>query len=251
MKMKFFILLIAISAVSTHMFSQRMITKSNVLFGPFLKTIHTIQEVKIGPRISIQTTVKTRPATEFKFFKLGNINMEGTDYEHFGKTKLSAIGNITEFRVYSKKKGAFHGFYFGPYFSYTHYRLQSSSFRGEFHDADGIVYYADVSHSVRLNATGGGFQIGTQGMYFNNKMCIDWTIMGVGFGLLGFKGTIDAENTSGNFDFRNYDEDVQKVEMGIEKLFNFKRAINPTSISIGAKIPCIMMRMGLSMGFGY
>ncbi len=251
MKLKYYTLLLALAGCSITGLSQRTITKTNLVFGPFLKTIHTIQEVKIAPRLTIQTTVKTRPATSFDLFNLGTINMEGTAYEHFGKTKLSAVGNVTEFRVYGKEKGAFHGFYFGPYFSYTHYRLQSASFRGEFHDASDAAYYGDISHSVRLNSTGGGFQIGTQGMYLKNKLCIDWTIIGVGIGMLGFKGTIDAENTSANFDFRNYTADANKVEMGIEKLFNFKRTIDPASIAIGAKIPFPMMRMGVSMGFGY
>jgi hypothetical protein len=251
MKLKFFSLLFVCAVLASNGFAQRMITKSNVLFGPFVRTIHTIQEVKVAPRLTVQTTVKTRLPTEFRFFNLGSINMEGRAYEHFGKTKLSAVGNVTEFRVYGKEKGAFHGFYFGPYFSYMHYRLQSSSFRGEFHDVSDNAYYADISHSVRLNSTGGGFQIGTQGMYFKNKFCIDWTILGVGFGVMSFKGTIDAENTSGNFDFRNYEEDINKVEMGIERVFNFKRKVDPTSIEIGAKIPMISMRMGLSIGFGY
>jgi hypothetical protein len=251
MKLKFFFLLFVSAGLTITGVAQRTITKSNVLFGPFVKTIHTIQEVKVAPRLTIQTTVKTRPATEFRFFNLGSINMEGKEYEHFGKTKLSAVGNVTEFRVYGKKKGAFHGFYFGPYFSYMHYRLQSSSFRGEFHDASDAVYYGDISHSVRLNSTSGGFQIGTQGMYFKNKFCIDWTIIGVGFGMMGFQGTIDAENTSNNFDFRNYEEDINKVEMGIEKIFNFRRTVSANSIEIGAKIPMVSMRMGLSIGFGY
>src|ERR1044071_3580035 len=125
MKLKIFSLLVASAALSTTGFAQLTITKSNILFGPMVKTIHTIQEVRVAPRLTMQTTVKTRPASNFGFFNLGSINMEGKEYEHFGSTKLSAAGNVTEFRVYSKKKGAFHGFYFGPYFSYMHYRLQS------------------------------------------------------------------------------------------------------------------------------
>jgi hypothetical protein len=243
--------------LSTAVSAQRTISKSNVLFGPMFKMINTMQEVKISPRLTVATTVRTRPASTLKLFGLGNISMEGYDYQPFGKTKLSMIGNITEFRIYGKpqegkKKGAFNGFYFGPYFSYTHYRLQSASFRGEFHDATGEVYYADVSHSVRLNQTGGGFEIGTQGMYLNNHLAIDWTILGVGVGALGFQGTIDAENTSNNFDFRNYPDDVAKVKMGVEKVFHhIDRTVEPTSISIGFKIPMIMMRTGLCIGFGY
>jgi len=250
MKLKFFTLL-ALTGLTTSVVAQRTITKSNALFSPFFKTICTIQEVKVGPRMTVETTVKTRPATNFKFFGLGQVNIDGQDYTPFGKTKLSAVGNVTEWRIYGKEKGAYHGFYFGPYFSYTHYKLQSASVRGEFKDANGVSYFGDVSQVIKLNVTGGGFEIGTQGMYLKNHLCIDWTIMGVGMGCLGFQGGMEAENTSENFDFRNYPDDVASMKMGIEKVFHFKRTIDATSVTIGAKIPWVMMRMGLSIGFGY
>jgi hypothetical protein len=253
MKLKFFSLLFFIAGCSIAGFSQRTISKSNVMFAPLFKFINTVQEVKISPRLTIETTVRTRPPSKFKFFGLGAIKIDGQDYQPFGETKLSAIGNITEFRVYGKEKLAFHGFYYGPYFSYMHYKLQSASVHGEFHDATGEVYTGDISHVVKLNETGGGFEIGTQGMYLKNKLCIDWTIIGVGIGVLGFQGGIEADNTSQNFDFRNYPEDVDKVQMGIEKVFphTFKRTIDATSITIGGKIPVPTMRMSVCFGFGY
>jgi hypothetical protein len=69
--------------------------------------------------------------------------------------------------------------------------------------------------------------------------------------VMGFQGGIEAENTSSNFNFNNYEEDVNNIEFGLEKVFKFKRTIEPTSITIGAKIPWVMMRTGLSIGFGY
>jgi hypothetical protein len=88
-------------------------------------------------------------------------------------------------------------------------------------------------------------------MYLKNKLCIDWTIIGIGMGVLGFQGGFEANNTSDNFDFRNYPDDVANTKLGIEKVFHFKRTIDPTSVTIGAKIPWPMMRMGLCIGFGY
>jgi hypothetical protein len=243
--------LLALTACSTLGFAQRTITKSNALFGPFFKTIYTIQEVKITPRMTVETSVKTRPPSNFKFFGLGKVNFDGQDYEPFGKTKLSAVGNVTEWRIYGKEKGAYHGFYFGPYFSYMHYKLQSAPVRADFKDANGVTYSGDVSQVIKLNMTGGGFQIGTQGMYLKDHLCIDWTIIGVGMGCLGFQGGVEAENTSDNFDFRNYPNDVANMKMGIEKVFKFKRTVDATSVTIGARIPWVMMRMGLSIGFGY
>jgi hypothetical protein len=251
MKLKTIVLIVFLSICHFTVFSQMMVSKSNVVFGPFFKMINTSQEVKVSPRITTQTTVKTRPATELHFFGLGQINVDGQNYSPFGKTTLSMVGNVTEMRIYSKKKGAFHGFYFGPYFSYTHFKLKSASIHQIFHDENGVEHAADVSQIIKLNMTGGGFQIGTQGMYFNNHFCIDWTIMGIGFGKLGFEGGIEADNTSDDFDLRNYPNDVANTQMGIEKYFTFKRTIDPKSITIHAGIPFPMFRMGVCIGFGY
>lgn len=251
MKNKTIITLLAIFSLSSTVIAQRTISKSNALFGPMFKTIGTSQEVKIAPRLTTQTTIRTRPASNFRLFGLGNINFEGKEYTPFGNTRLSGVGNITEFRIYGKEKGAFHGFYFGPYFSYMHYKLQSASVRAEFKDANGVSYFGDIRQVIKLNMTGGGFQIGTQGMYLKDHLAIDWTILGIGFGALGFSGGIEAENTSENFDFRNYTADLDNVELGIEKVFNFKRTVDAKSISIGARIPWPLFRMGLSIGFGY
>ncbi|HLG03267.1 MAG TPA: hypothetical protein VI731_06705 [Bacteroidia bacterium] len=232
-------------------FSQRMISKSQVLLGPMFKMVNTSQEIKIAPRVTIQTTIRTRIPSEFKFLRLGTLRFEDKNYVPFGKTKLGGIGNITEFRWYSKKKEAFRGFYYGPYITFMHYKLQSAQVRADFQDANDVTYYGDVSQVVKLNVTGIGFQMGTQGLYANNKLAIDWTIIGFGFGMLSFQGGIEAENTSANFDFRNYTEDVANMEMGIERLFNFRRTIDATSLSISTKIPWILLRTGFSMGFGY
>ncbi|TND09397.1 MAG: hypothetical protein FD123_1203 [Bacteroidetes bacterium] len=251
MKSKKITLALFLAGLCVPVFSQKTISKSNALFGPMFKTIYTIQEVKIAPRITLQTSVKTRPASNFKFFGLGAVNVEGKDYQPFGETKLSAVGNVTEMRVFGKEKGAYHGFYFGPYLTYMHYKLQSAAVRAEFKDAAGTSYFGDISQVVKLNMSGVGFQIGTQGMYLKNHLAIDWTILGVGLGLLGFEGGIEAENTSENFDFRNYPDDIDDVKMGIEKVFKFKRTVDPTSMTIGAKIPWPLMRMGVLFGFGY
>jgi hypothetical protein len=245
------IALFLFSVLNLPSFSQMMVSKGNVLLGPLFKVISTSQEVKVSPRVTTQTTVRIRPAAEFGFFGLGKIKVDGETYNPFGKTELSAAGNITEMRIYSKKKGAFHGFYFGPYFTYMHWKLKSASIRETFHDENNVEHYGDISQVIKLNVTGGGFEIGTQGMYFKDHFAVDWTILGVGFGALGFQGGIEATNTSDGFDLRNYPTDVANTQMGIEKFFHFTRTIDPMSVTIGAKIPFPMFRMGLSIGFGY
>jgi len=68
---------------------------------------------------------------------------------------------------------------------------------------------------------------------------------------LGFKGGIDATNTSNNFDFRNYSADIDAATVGIDKYLPLKKTIDPQSVSLGAKMPIPMFRMGLSIGIAY
>ena len=120
--MKFKTLIIALSTIciSTVAFSQpampdfstkKNVNKINILFGPFYKMAHVSYEKPIGKRFSINTTVKARPATSTSLSRFSKVSSSDGSYNPFPKMKLSAVGNVTEFRIYSKKKGALKGFY--------------------------------------------------------------------------------------------------------------------------------------------
>ncbi|MBI3510863.1 MAG: hypothetical protein HY064_09365 [Bacteroidetes bacterium] len=249
MKHKFlFLLLFMMSGVS--LFSQRNISKVNVLFGPFFKMYHVSQEMKLGDRISVETTVKARPPHSFHSGGLGVINTDSVPYDPFSSMRMFALGNVTEFRIYGKDKGALHGFYFGPYFSYTYFKLKSDPVPGKFHDSNGVEYDADVTQTVSIGITGVGLEIGVQG-FIKNKVAFDWTILGVGLGVFKLKTNIDATNTSNNFDFRNYTDDINKATFGIEKIIPFNKTIDTTSVSMVARAPWPLIETGLSIGFAY
>jgi hypothetical protein len=233
-------------------FKVKNISKSNVLLGPFFKQVYAIQERALSDRISVVTSVRTRIPTQFKGGKFGKINTAGNgDYNPFASSKLSGIGNITEFRLYGKKRGAMHGVYGELFFSYMHYKLQSASFPATFHDEAGVAYKADVTQTFKLNNTGGGLGFGVQGLFIKDRLCIDWTICRVGLSLLGLKGGIEATNTSDNFDFRNYTDDVNKASFGLEKILPIKKDVQKESVEMGVKVPWVIFQMGLNIGFGY
>lgn len=245
-----------IVAASSFAFAQKTISKTNALWGAAFKTVVTTQEVKIAKNITTSTSVKVRPASEINMFGLGAVDVDnGPDYTPFGKTKFSGVGNVTELRFYGKKKGAFHGFYFGTYFSYMHYTLSSAYIREDFHDQAGNLYQADVSQVFKINIGQGGVEIGTMGLYANNHLCIDWTIIGVGFGTIGLQGGLEATNVSASdFDWRNYQTDLYNTNTGVDHLFKKlkdRRDITPTDATIGVKVPMVFLRSGLSLGFGY
>jgi hypothetical protein len=236
----------------TSLFKVKNISKTNVLLGPFFKQVYVIQERALSKRISVVTSVRTRIPTSFKGGKFGKINTAGHgDYDPFSSMKLSGIGNITEFRLYGKKRGAMHGVYGELFFSYMHYKLQSGTFPATFHDNAGVAYKADVTQTFKLNNTGGGLGFGVQGLFIKDRLCIDWTILRLGVSMLGLSGGIEATNTSDNFDFRNYTDDVNNASFGLEKLKVFKRDIQKESVDMGIKLPFVIVQMGLNIGFGY
>lgn len=244
-----FTLLLLLAGWSTAGICQNNVSKNDVLPGPFFKMINTTQERKIGQRFSTVTTARVRPASTFKG-GFGVITVDGASYNPFANAKLSAVGNTTQFRIYGKKKGSMHGFYFGPYASYMHYKLESASVPGEFHDNNGVLYKADVKQIVKVNVIGGGLMMGVQG-FIKKRVAVDWTILGIGFGSLGIESGIEATNTSDNFDFRNYNDDVDKATFGVEKILPFKKTVEATTVTMGAKVPWPLLHMGVAIGFGY
>jgi hypothetical protein len=230
--------------------SKKNVTKTNILFGPLFNTFHVIQEVKLHKRITMQTDVKARPASGLPKQLANSFEIEGQTTNPFADAKVSSFGNVTEFRIYGKEKGALKGFYFGPYFTYTQYKLETPSYPGVFKDENKVEYTADIKQVLKLSTAGGGLQIGIQGL-IKNIVAIDWTILGVGFCSATLSGGIEASNTSGNFDFRNYTEDIKDATFLMERFLPLRKTVEKESIELKAKAGIIHLRTGLSIGIAY
>lgn len=243
-------IVLLLAGSSTAAVAQRMATKTNILFGPFVKSVRTIQEIKTGPRFTTQTTVKVRPGGVMNLEKTGSVYIFDQQFKAASLPRGGGGGNVTEFRIYSKKKGAMRGFYFGPYASYSFIQMKSGEIPVEFM-YNNATQRAVMVQTVKAYIVGGGFQMGVQGM-IGNRVPVDWTIMGIGMGSLGLKGTIEAFNTSEGFDFRNYMSDDQgNVKFGLERIFSVRKQVESTLISFDRKLPFPMIRTSLSIGFAY
>jgi len=249
MNLKKFIFISLLIITSTG-FSQKNVSKASLFPGPFVRVFGVSQERVLGKRMSTQTTVKAMPPVKFPVAGLTSASYEGETYNPFSEAKLSGIGNVTEFRIYGKEKGALRGFYWGPYFTAMVYKLTSSKYPGEFKDANNVVYKADLQHVVKVSGIGGGLQIGVQGV-IKKLVAVDWTILGIGFGSIGLKGGIEATNTSANFDFRNYEADVDKAVLAYDKYLPLKKTVEAESVTLGVKVPYPLFRMCLAIGIAY
>jgi hypothetical protein len=219
--------------------------------GPFSRYFGVSQEFKLTERLSVQTMIKFMPATGVSS-KYSGGSYNGTNYNPFTSAKLSAIGNVTELRIYSKNKGAFRGFYWGPYLSFNAFKFQTNTFRGNFHDNNNVPYSADVSQYMKLSTIGGGLQIGVQGV-IKNLVVIDWTILGIGFGSAKLSGGITATNPSTGFDFRNYTDDINNATLGLNSLpgFNVQKTVDPQKVDLTLKTLTPMLRTTIAIGINY
>jgi hypothetical protein len=251
MNLRTYFFVAIITGISTLGFSQKNISKAGAFPGVIWKVFSVSQERQLTKRISTQTTVRAMPPIKFPLSGLTAASYKDQAYNPFSEAKLFGIGNVTEFRIYGKdKEKTMRGFYWGPYFTAMVYKLKSATYPAEFHDANNVVYTADIQHVVKLSTIGGGMQIGVQGM-IKDLVAFDWTILGIGFGSLGLSGGIEATNTSNNFDFRNYEEDVNKAVLGYDKYLPLKKTVEKESVGLGIKVPYPLFRMAISIGIAY
>jgi hypothetical protein len=249
--MKQFFFLMTLLVGGTSLFSQsekKYISKITLLPGPLNRVFSVGQEMVLTDRLTLNTTVKTMPPTKFKFpntIKYG----DGT-YDPFSNAKLFGIGNTTELRIYGKEKQSFKGFYWGPYLNFMYYKLEAGPFAATFHDENKVAYNADVVQFVKVSTGGGGLQIGVQGL-IKDVVAIDWTILGIGFNMLSVTGGIEATNTSGNFNFNNYSEDIKAATLNAEKFLPLTKTVEPTKVELGLKAPIPHFKTSINIGIAY
>lgn len=228
---------------------KKNVNKINILTGPIYKFAHVSYEKPIGKRFSINTTVKARPMLGLKK-GFSSVSYSGTTYNPFTDAKFGGAGNITEFRIYGKKKGPLKGFYFGPYTSAMFYKFQTGTIPATFHDKNGVEYKGDVKETIKLNFIGGGLQMGAQWL-IKDMFVIDWNILGIGFASAKLTGGIEATNTSANFDFRNYEDDLDSVTLGLDKFLPIKKSLEKESVSLSLRAFSPIFKTGLFIGLAY
>jgi Protein of unknown function (DUF3575) len=220
---------------------KKNIVKINLLPLVF-KNISLQYERKIGKRITLAANVHCIPFGKLPFqntFK--NISKDSSvQYSQF---KLGSFGFVPEFRYYLGKKGALHGFYIGPFLSYTHYKMNLP------------INYSDNTTTKtgvfggNLNAITAGVQLGAQ-FKLGKNMILDWWILGPNYG--SATGTL-------NFSAALTDEEQTDLNTQLEKLKNDaplhtikSYTVSSTGASVKAKGPWGGIRgLGFSLGFRF
>lgn len=207
------------------------------------------QERKLNDRLSIQTAFKFSKK-DININEFSGASYADTSYNPFNNASLFTWTNVTELRIYGKEKGALNGFYWGPYLNYASNKLSSDADYVRTVDDNGIIYFGDVQQNIGLSNIGGGLVIGTQKM-FDSGLVIDWTILGIGFNNYTASLEYDVTNTSGNFDFRNYEDEIEEAVLDIESWGDISYTIEKERVKAKFSRGFVHFRMALSIGFGY
>jgi len=219
------------------------------------------QERKLNERMSLQATFRYLPTkTNGILDSITTVEYNDEDYNPWGEPTFSGLGAFFDLKIYSKERGAMNGFYWGPYLHTMTYQLQSKRDYLEEYNSNGVLFYGEAQTRYKMSNLGAGIQIGTQKIW-DNGLTLDWTILGIGLNGVLVSAEIDVENTSKNFDFRDYEEDITNdadffinnpsIEIERESVkFSSKRYFNIREFS-EENLPFINFRMGISLGFGY
>lgn len=231
-------------------FAQKNVTKVNLLPGPAFLMFGVSQERAISERMSLQASVKYMPQVKFQGSDYLGASYNGQTANPFANSTNTGMGAVLELRIYGSEKKALRGFYWGPYLTFNTFSIKSSPFPGQFKDDNGVTYSGDIQQTINVNVMGGGVEIGIQKL-FGDKIALDWTILGIGLGAVNMNGSIVATNTSSNFDFRNYTNDINKATQGFEQFIPIQRTIEPEKVTMSINSLAPVLRMGLAIGIGY
>lgn len=203
-----------------------------------IRNISLQYERKVGKRTSVAVNVHTIPFGKLPLqstFK----NLDDNGDVQFDKFQLGSFGIVPEFRYYVGKKGALRGFYFGPFLSYSNYKMDLPI---DYNNKTGVF-------NGKLNAITGGLQLGAQ-FRLSKSLTLDWWILGPNYGSAnGTLNFISTLTTTEQQELRNALEDL-KNDAPLNTIKSY--TVNGSGASVVAKGPWGGLRgLGFNLGFRF
>lgn len=238
-----FLIFSTISHAQSHKGDSSIVTKRNIiklnLTALAVKNISLQYEVKLAHRFSAALNVHTVPFGKLPFADKIASQM-GESAINYNQFNIGSSGVTPEFRYYIGKKGALHGFYFGPMVNITGYNL------------DVPINYAGLTgiFSGKVNTVSAGIQFGAQ-WQLSKKIYLDWWILGPSYGTQNGNLNLAANLTP-------YQQMALNSQLNDLKNDNFfKHVIDSYSVSssgaaIKSKGPWAAVRaFGINLGFAF
>ena len=150
--------------------------KSNILkfnvAGLVVRNVSVEYERKTGSRNTFTFNFHTIPYGSLPFISSAQKLIDKA-YVDLSLAKLGATGANVSYRFYSKKKGAFSGFYFAPMLNYNSYK---TTLPIQYNNGKTGLFTGNI------NAITGGLQLGAQ-IKLSNKIYLDLWIVGPSYGI--------------------------------------------------------------------
>lgn len=204
-----------------------------------VKNISLQYERKISNRTSVAANIHTIPFGNLAFqstFK----NLADNGEVQFDQFKLGSFGIVPEFRYYVGKKGAMHGFYIGPFISFTNYKINLP-----INYKNGVIIKTGIFDG-KLNSVIGGLQFGAQ-FKLSNNLTLDWWILGPNCG--SANGTLNLTTTLNTFEQNELKNQLENLKNDVPLNVIKSYSVSSTGASIVAKGPWGGLR-GLGLSFG-
>ena len=206
------------------------------------KNISVEYERQIGKKTSVLVNVHTIPFGSLPFQSTFKSLADSSDVQ-YDLFKLGSFGIVPQFRFYVGKKGALHGFYIGPFFSYNSYKTSIPvKYTSGATTKNGIF-------DGKLNTTTGGIQFGSQ-FSLGKNVVLDWWIFGPNYG--SASGTLSLATALTQSEQDNLKIELENIKNDVP--FNAIKSytVSSTGASIVAKGPWGGLRAGgFSLGFRF
>lgn len=227
---KIILLLIAISLSQTLLKAQQgdsVLNEKNIvlhekknlvkinLFSLALKSITVEYERPISRKTTLALDVRMMPKSTlpFKNSFQGSVN-DSASKNQLDNFKTGNVALMPQIRFYLGRRGAYHGFYIAPFFSYAHYSADLP-----YNYTDNSVHKT-IPLSGSINTITGGLMVGAQ-WALGKSVYLDWWIFGPHYGssngsLVGHQSLSSSEQAALKSDFDGLDIAIVKTTNSVD-----------------------------------
>ena len=203
------------------------------------KNISLEYERAVGKKTSVAVNVHTIPFGKLPFQSTFKNLTDNSDVK-YDQFKLGTFGVVPQLRFYTGKKGALHGFYIGPFFTYNTYKINLP-----------ISYTSGTTTKTgifdgKLNAVTGGLQLGSQ-FSLGKNVVLDWWIFGPNYG--SANGTLNFAAALTPAEQADIDQAIKDLKDDLPFDAIKSHSVSSTGAVVNVKGPWAGLRgLGFSLG---
>lgn len=218
---------------------QKNVIKLN-LFALALKSVTVEYERRISRKTTVALDLRVMPKSTLPFKSSFESSIsDSTTKSQLDNFKTGNFAIMPQIRFYLSRRGAYHGFYIAPFFSYAHYT------------ADVPYNYTDngVDKTIPLagtvNTVTGGIMFGAQ-WALGKTVYLDWWIFGPHYG--GSSGSLVGRQSLSSSEQQALQSDFNSLDIPIA---NTTSTVDANGATLNFSGPWAGLRSGLCIGFRF